>query len=56
VIARAVGAGDASGTPVALRGGQVYTFRDGLISAVDNYYEASEALEAVGLSEQKPRD
>jgi ketosteroid isomerase-like protein len=50
VIARVVGAGDASGTPVALRGGQVYSFRGGLISAVDNYYEPSEALQAVGLS------
>jgi ketosteroid isomerase-like protein len=51
VIAVAAGAGDASGAPVELRGGQVYSFRDGLISAVDNYYEASAALEAVGLSE-----
>jgi ketosteroid isomerase-like protein len=50
VIARAIGAGDASGAPVELRGGQVYSFRDGLISAVDNYYDPDEALEAVGLS------
>ena len=51
VIAVAAGAGEASGAPVELRAGQVYTFRDGLISAVDNYYEASAALDAVGLSE-----
>lgn len=51
VIARAVGAGEVSGAPVALRGGQIYTFRDGLVIAVDNYYEASEALEAAGLRE-----
>ena len=51
VIARAVGAGETSGAPVALRGGQIYTFRDGLVVAVDNYYEASEALDAAGLSD-----
>jgi ketosteroid isomerase-like protein len=51
VIARAQGAGDASGAPATIRSGQVYSFRDGRISAVDNYYEASEALEAAGLSE-----
>lgn len=54
VIARVVGSGGASGAPVTLRGGQVYSFRDGLISAVDNYYDAGEALEAVGLTEQDP--
>jgi hypothetical protein len=31
--------------------GQVYTFRGQQISAVDNYYTASAALEAVGLSD-----
>lgn len=51
VIARAVGAGDASGAPVELRGGQVYSFRGRLISAVDNYYDAREALAAAGMSE-----
>jgi ketosteroid isomerase-like protein len=49
LVARAVGAGEASGAPVALRGGQIYTFREGLVISVDNYYEASEALEAAGL-------
>ena len=51
VVARTVGAGGASGAPATTRGAQVYTFRDGQISAVDNYYDATEALEAVGLSE-----
>jgi ketosteroid isomerase-like protein len=51
VIARVVGAGDASGAPVELRGGQVYCFRDGLITAVENYYEPSEAIAAAQLSE-----
>jgi hypothetical protein len=36
---------------LTIRSGNVYFFRDGKISAVDSYYEASEALEAVGLSE-----
>jgi uncharacterized protein len=52
VIVRSAGAGGISGAPATMRGGQVYHFRHGLISAVDNYYEASGALEAVGLSEQ----
>ena len=50
VVARTVGAGGASGAPTTTRGAQVYTFRDGQIDAVDNYYDADEALEAVGLS------
>jgi ketosteroid isomerase-like protein len=50
VIARVTGTGGTSGAPVTLRGGQVYSFRDGLISAVDNYYDPNAALEAVGLS------
>ena len=51
-ILRVIAAGSASGVPVTHRPGQVISFRDGLISAVDFYYEVSEALEAVGLSEQ----
>ena len=35
----------------ASRAGNVFFFRDGKISAVDSYYEASKALEAVGVSE-----
>jgi ketosteroid isomerase-like protein len=52
VITRSVAEGGTSGTPATLRSGQVYSFRDGRISAVDNYYEVSDVLEAVGLSEQ----
>jgi ketosteroid isomerase-like protein len=51
VIASMGAVGSASGAPATLRFGQVYSFRDGQISAVDSYYEASEALEAVGLAE-----
>ena len=49
VIVRTAGAGEASGAPATLRFGQVYSFRNGLISAVDNYYEADDALAAEGL-------
>ena len=51
LIAKTFGAGDASGAPVTQRWGQVYTFREGKITAVDNYWDANEALEAVGRSE-----
>jgi ketosteroid isomerase-like protein len=51
LIASTVGVGDASGAPVTQRWGQVYTFREGQITGVDNYWEANEALEAVGLRE-----
>jgi ketosteroid isomerase-like protein len=50
-IVRTEGAGDASGAPAAMRWGQVFTFREGTICEVDNYYDAGEALEAVGLRE-----
>ena len=46
LIASTLGAGDASGVAVEWRWGQIYTFRDGKISEVDNYWEADEALEA----------
>jgi ketosteroid isomerase-like protein len=49
VVVRTEGAGGASGAPVTMRWGAVYTFRDGQIVAVDNYYEADDALAAVGL-------
>ena len=52
VIVRGIAAGAASGAPATIRSGQVYFFREGLISAVDNYYEAGDALAAAGLSEQ----
>ena len=41
--------------PTTVRAGNVFFFRDGKISAVDSYYEASEALEAAGLSERDAR-
>jgi ketosteroid isomerase-like protein len=50
MIASTVGTGPQSGAPVSQRWGQVYTFRDGKIASVDNYWEADEALEAVGLA------
>jgi ketosteroid isomerase-like protein len=51
VMLRVTGAGGARGVPTKIRSGNVYFFRDGKISAVDSYYEASQALEALGLSE-----
>jgi ketosteroid isomerase-like protein len=51
LIASTVGTGDQSGVPVTQRWGQVYTFREGKVTAVESYWEASDALEAVGLSE-----
>ncbi len=51
LIASTEGAGEGSGAPVTQRWGQVYMFRDGQIIAVDNYWEADAALEAMGLSE-----
>jgi ketosteroid isomerase-like protein len=52
-VLEAGGAGSASGAPATIRSGLVFSFRDGQISAVDSYYEASEALEAVGLSSRQ---
>jgi ketosteroid isomerase-like protein len=42
--------GAASGVETTLRFGQVYSFRDGRISALDAYYTAEGALKALGLS------
>ena len=50
VVVNGVGVGAASGAPATMRFGQVCSFRDGRISAVDGYYRADEALEAVGLA------
>ncbi len=49
-VMRLTSAGGASGAPATQRLGQVFTFRDGGIWAVDNYWDADEALESVGLS------
>jgi hypothetical protein len=43
--------GAASGVDTTLRTGQVYSFRDGRISALDGYYTVDDALRAVGLKE-----
>jgi len=51
LIASTAGAGGESGAPVTQRWGQIDTFREGKITAVDNYWEANQALEAVGLAE-----
>jgi ketosteroid isomerase-like protein len=50
-IATIRGAGEASGIPVKNRFGQVSSLRDAKVSRMDSYYDASEALEAAGLSE-----
>jgi ketosteroid isomerase-like protein len=49
-IVRSKGVGGSSGAPVEMRWGQVYEFRNRLITKVENYYNASEALAAVGRS------
>jgi ketosteroid isomerase-like protein len=51
VSVRTAGVGGARGASASWRWGQVYDFRYGRVSAVDNYFEPREALEAVGLSE-----
>jgi len=51
VIVRTVGVGGANGAFASLRWGQVYAFRDGKVSAVEDYFEAEQALEAAGLRE-----
>jgi ketosteroid isomerase-like protein len=44
-------AGAASGAATTRLFGQVFSFRDGRISAQDAYYTPAEALEAVGLAD-----
>jgi ketosteroid isomerase-like protein len=51
VIVRTAGVGGASGASASWRWGQVYAFRNGRVSAVDNYFEARDALAAAGLRE-----
>ena len=55
LIASTVGAGDASGAGVEWRWGQVYRFRDGLITEVDNYWDADEAMETLEGGAQPDR-
>ena len=49
-VLRLTSAGGASGAPATQRMGQVFSFRDGRVCVVDNYWDAEAALEAVGLS------
>ena len=44
--------GAASGADTALRTGNVYSVRNGRISAHDAYYDVNEALKAMGVNEQ----
>jgi hypothetical protein len=43
--------GSSSGAVATLKIGQVFSFRRSRICALDSYYRASEAIEAVGLEE-----
>jgi ketosteroid isomerase-like protein len=45
------GTGAESGVPAKMQNGYVCTFRDGMVSRVDAYYNPADALEAAGLSE-----
>ena len=51
VILSFAATGAASGADTTLRTGNVYSVRDGWISAHDAYYEVAQALKAVGLEE-----
>jgi len=51
LIASAVASGAASGAPATVRFGQVFMFREGKTVVIDGYWEAREAVEAVGLRE-----
>jgi ketosteroid isomerase-like protein len=51
LIAMLLTSGTASGAEATWRIGQVYSCRDGRLSALDSFYMADDALEAVGLAE-----
>jgi ketosteroid isomerase-like protein len=46
------GKGTTSGVPVEMELAQIWTFRGGKVERVEEYFDRSQALEAVGLSEQ----
>ena len=48
---RVSGQGAASGATVELEQAQIWTFREGQVVRVEEYFDRVEALEAVGLSE-----
>jgi ketosteroid isomerase-like protein len=50
------GRGHASGAPVMMRTGQVWTFRDGGFVRMVLYFDVDEALREVGLVEASPAD
>ncbi len=45
------GRGISSGAPVELQQAQVWSFRDGKVTRVEEYFDRAEGLEAAGLSE-----
>jgi ketosteroid isomerase-like protein len=54
VFVRVAATGQASGVPVEIRNAHEFTIRDGLIVRFKVHQDRSEALEAVGLSENEP--
>jgi len=52
VVVRVIGRGKGSGVNVEQRNWTVWTFVDSKIARIDSYMNRTEALEAVGLSEQ----
>jgi ketosteroid isomerase-like protein len=49
-LCRQSGRGGSSSAPVLMELAQVWTFRDEMVSKIENYSNPDEALEAVGLS------
>jgi ketosteroid isomerase-like protein len=45
------GKGITSGTPVEMEQAQIWTFRDGKVVRVEEYFDRHKALEAAGLKE-----
>jgi uncharacterized protein len=45
------GTGTTSGVPVEMEQAQIWTFREGKVVRVEEYFDRGEALEAAGLSE-----
>ena len=44
------GRGTTSGAPVEMEQAQIWTFREGRVVRVEEYFDRTEALEAAGLS------
>jgi ketosteroid isomerase-like protein len=45
------GTGSTSGAPVEMKQAQIWSFRDGKVERVEEYFDRAEALEAAGLQE-----